>query len=137
VTTDAVDGGISVANAMGSALSRQTPSRPRILNLYRVPTPTPGTKISQTPLLPSERMGWVQPAQPSKSPVTRTPCAVGAQTAKLVPVTVPFGVSYACRWAPRASHSRSCRPSPIRCRSTSPSVGSQRYGSSTMWTSSP
>ena len=34
--------------------------------------------------------------------------------------------------APSTSHSRSWRPSPIRCRSISPSVGSQRYGSSTV-----
>ena len=58
-----------------------------------MPAPTPGTNSSHTPELPSERIGWAQPAQPSKSPVTRTPCAVGAQTAKLVPVTGPDGVS--------------------------------------------
>ena len=54
---------------------------------------TPGTNTSQTPELPSERMGCVQPAQPSKSPVTRTPWAVGAHTAKLVPSIWPFGMS--------------------------------------------
>ena len=43
------------------------------------------------PVLPSTRIGCAQPDQPSKSPVTRTPCAVGAHTAKLVPVTGPGG----------------------------------------------
>ena len=52
-----------------------------------------GTNSSQTPVLPSARIGCAQPTQPSKSPVTRTPCAVGAHTAKLVPVTGPDGVS--------------------------------------------
>ena len=52
-----------------------------------------GTNSSHTPVLPSTRIGCAQPDQPSKSPVTRTPWADGAQTAKLVPVTVPDGVS--------------------------------------------
>ena len=34
--------------------------------------------------------------------------------------------------APRTSHSRSWRPSPMRCRSTSPSVGRNRYPSATV-----
>ena len=37
----------------------------------------PGTNSSHTPVLPSARIGCAQPVQPSKSPVTRTPCAVG------------------------------------------------------------
>ena len=61
--------------------------------MYRVPAPMFGTNSSQTPVLPSARIGWAQPDQPSKSPVTRTPCADGAHTAKLVPLTVPDGVS--------------------------------------------
>ena len=58
-----------------------------------MPAPTFGTNSSQTPVLPSTRIGCAHPVQPSKSPVTRTPCADGAHTAKLVPLTVPDGVS--------------------------------------------
>ena len=48
---------------------------------------------SQTPEEPSERIGLARPSQPSKSPATRTPRALGAQTANEVPVTTPLGVS--------------------------------------------
>src|ERR1700712_367772 len=92
-TFDAVAGGTSEEKANGSAFSRQTPSWPRIWNLYLVPTPTPGMKSSQTPDEPSERIGVPAPDQWSKSPVTRTPRALGAHTANEVPVTVPPGVS--------------------------------------------
>src|SRR3954470_8234642 len=85
-TTLAVAGGCSVCIASGSAFCRQTESAPRISYLYRVPTGTSGMKISQTPDDPSERIGWPRPFQKLKSPVTRTPRAFGAQTAKDTPV---------------------------------------------------
>ena len=131
VTTEAVCGGTSVANAIGSAFSCHTPSAPRMRNLYRDPTGTFGRKTSHTPLEPIERNGFARPSQPSKSPVTRTPRAFGAHTANETPLIVPEAVSYERMRAPSTSHSRSWRPSPIRCRSSSPTVGSHRYGSST------
>jgi hypothetical protein len=137
VTTDAVAGGCSVAKAIGSAFSRQVPSRPRMRNLYLVPGPIPGRNSSHTPDEPSERIGVASPVQLSKSPHTRTPTAFGAHTANEVPVTGSFGPSWLRGCAPSTDHSRSCRPSPIRCRSMSPSVGSHRYGSSTTWVSAP
>ncbi len=93
MTIDAVAGGTSAANAIGSAFSRHTPSWPRIWNLYRVPSPTPGTNSSQTPDEPSERIGVPAPDQWSKSPLTRMPLALGAHTANEVPETLPPGVS--------------------------------------------
>ena len=62
-TTDAFAGAISAANATGSAFSRQTPSRPRMANLYRVPVPMPGTNSSHTPVEPSARIGVPAPVQ--------------------------------------------------------------------------
>ena len=112
-------------------LLRHTPSGPQIAYLYRVPSPMPGTNSSHTPDPPSERIGYARPSQPLKSPVTRTPCALGAQTANDAPVVWP--ISRTC--PPSTRHSSSCRPSPIRYRSNSPSVGRCRYGSSR--TSSP
>ena len=47
----------------------------------------------------------------------------GAHTANEVPCTSPTGLSYSRTCAPRTRHSSSWRPSPIRCRSISPSVG--------------
>ena len=61
--TDAVSGGVSHANAIGSAFSRHWLSAPRIWNLYRQPSPMSGTKISHTPLEPSERIGSARPSQ--------------------------------------------------------------------------
>src|SRR5947209_396540 len=125
-TTDAVAGGISAEVAIGSAFSRHTPSGPQIAYLYLVPSPIPGTNSSHTPDPPSERIGYARPSQPLKSPVTRTPCAFGAQTANAAPDVWPTSR----RCAPSTRHSSSCRPSPIRYRSNSPSVGRCRYGSS-------
>ena len=48
---------------------------------------------SHTPDEPSERIGLARPSQPSKSPHTRTPRALGAHTANEVPSTTPSGVS--------------------------------------------
>src|SRR5580692_353918 len=125
-TTDAVSGGTSVASAIGSALSRHTPSRPQTEYLYRAPSPAPGTNSSHTPDPPSERIGCARPSQKLKSPTTLTPRALGAHTANDTPP------SRTC--APRTRQSSSCLPSAIRCRSSSPSVGRYRYGSS--WSSS-
>ena len=56
-TTDAVAGGCSVANAIGSAFFRHWPSRPQMSYLYRLPLPGPGTNSSHTPDPPSLRIG--------------------------------------------------------------------------------
>src|SRR6266513_2575167 len=103
-TTDAVAGGCSAAVAIGSAFSRHTPSGPQTAYLYLVPSPIPGTNSSHTPDPPSERIGYARPSLWLKSPVTRTPCAFGAQTANEVPLTVPN--SRTC--APSTRHSSSC-----------------------------
>jgi hypothetical protein len=62
-TTEAVAGVRSVAKAIGSALSRHCPSGPRMENLYFAPGTTPGTKISHTPLEPSDRIGYARRCQ--------------------------------------------------------------------------
>jgi hypothetical protein len=49
---------------------------------------------------------------------------LGAHTANEVPVMSPRPSEPRPRtWEPSTCHSSSCRPSPIRCRSNSPSVG--------------
>src|ERR1700728_2728058 len=83
-TTDAVAGGCSVANAIGSAFCCHPPSLPQTEYLYLVPSPTPGTNSSHTPDPPRLRIGWAVPSQKLKSPLTRMPRAFGAQTAKEV-----------------------------------------------------
>ncbi len=55
-------------------------------NLYSVPSPRPGTNNSQMPLGMCLRIGWRRPSQALKSPMTLTPWALGAQTAKFTPV---------------------------------------------------
>ena len=133
-TFDAVAGGTSVAEASGSAWSTVCPSAPRTQYLYSAPSPTPGTNNSQTPEDPIDRMGSAVGFQPQKSPITLTPRALGAHTANDVPVTGPPGVSNVRTWAPSTCHRCSWRPSPMRCRSTSPSVGRNRYPSAmTRW----
>ena len=79
--------GISAQAAIGSAFSRHSPSGPRITNLYAVPLPTSGTNSSQTPEVPSWRIGCSRPSQLLKSALIRTARADGAQTANDVPVT--------------------------------------------------
>ena len=91
-----------------------------------VPSPMLGMNSSQIPVDPSERIGCAVPSQKLKSPETRTPWAFGAHTAKDTPLTTPMVVWYERTWAPSTSHSCSCRPSPMRCRSMSPSVGRKR-----------
>ncbi len=120
--TDEVAGGTSVRRASGSARSVFEPSGRVISNLYSSPSPMSGRNSSHTPDDPSDRMAWPVPSQKLKVPATRTPRAFGAHTANRVPVT-PWWV-VGC--APSAVHSSSCRPSPSRCRSSSPSVGRKR-----------
>src|SRR5690625_6312040 len=123
VTIEAVAGGVSVAKAIGSAFSRQRSSAPKISYLYRVPAVTLGIKISQTPEEPRERMACEVPSQWLKSPITRTARALGAQTLNEVPETSPKSLGKLRTCAPSTRHNSSCRPSPIRCKSTSPNVG--------------
>src|SRR3954469_21638408 len=118
-TTLAVPGGTSVAKANGSAFKIRRPSDATISNLYLAPFSTPGTNSSHTPDDPSERMGCTRPSQKFQSPTTRTDLAFGAHTANDVPST-PWWQRW---WAPSTVHSDRCRPSPNRCRSSSPSVG--------------
>ena len=83
---DAVAGGTSAHAASGSIFSRQPPSGPRMRYLYLSPGAASGTNSSHTPLRPIDRIG--QPScgpQPAKSPITRTPRALGAQTANATP----------------------------------------------------
>ncbi|CAM5279308.1 hypothetical protein SALBM311S_06651 [Streptomyces alboniger] len=127
---DDVLGGTSVRRAIGSARSVFEPSGRVISNLYSSPSPIPGTNSSQTPVPPSERIGNAEPSQKLKVPATRTPRAFGAHTVNRVPATP----SWIIGCAPSARHSSSCRPSPIRCRSRSPSAGRKRYASSVSWT---
>ena len=56
-------------------------------NLYSVPSPRPGTNNSQMPLGMCFRIGCRRPSQALKSPMTLTPWAFGAQTAKFTPST--------------------------------------------------
>ena len=85
--TEAVAGGVSVANANGSLFILARPSAARISNLYFSHVPSPGTNSSQTPDWPRVRIGWQRPSQRLKSPTTRTLLAFGAQTANEVPDT--------------------------------------------------
>src|SRR5512142_792620 len=115
-TTDAVSGGHCAANAMGSALSRHTPSGSCNRNLYRSPVPIPSIAAYHTPLLPSGVMATPSNGpQPVVSEITRTAQAFGAHTENAVPPS--YG------WAPSTVHSRSWRPWPNRCRSSSPGFG--------------
>ena len=92
-TCEDVSGGVSVANAIGSARSVQTSSAPSTSYLYFVPEPTPGTNSSQTPEDAIARIGCSRPSQELKSPFTRTPLACGAHTAKETPLIWPKGPS--------------------------------------------
>ena len=72
----------------GSVFCRRAPStRDVISNLYRSPSPTFGTNVSQMPLTPRLRIGCEAGFQPLKSPMTLTCSAFGAQTAKCTPGT--------------------------------------------------
>ena len=59
-------------------------------------------KISQTPVGTSFRIGWTRPSQRLNSPMTLTRCALGAQTAKWMPVMPSMIV----RRLPNFSHAR-------------------------------
>ncbi|SKW49473.1 Uncharacterised protein [Mycobacteroides abscessus subsp. massiliense] len=52
-------------------------------------------------------MGASLPFHPLKSPITETPCALGAHTAKEIPLTSPSAVTNERGCAPRISQSRS------------------------------
>ena len=118
--------------AIGSAFSRHRPSWPSTRNLYRVPAPTFGHEQLPDPGA-AQRPHRVRPAGPAvevagdphalrgRAPTPRSWCRRPCRT----------GCRSCGRARPSTSHSRSWRPSPIRCRSISPRVGSQRYGSST------
>ena len=56
-----------------------------------MPSPRPGTNSSQMPLGMCLRIGWRRPSQSLKSPMTLTPVALGAQTAKFTPSTPSIG----------------------------------------------
>ena len=122
----AVFGGVSVALASGSALRTRRPSARMTRNLYLVPAARPGTKSSQIPLLPSERIGWARASHPLASLTRPTPRALGAQTAKATPLTPWCSITL----APSRRQSSRWVPSPMRWRSRSPSEGQKRYGSS-------
>src|SRR6266571_6593703 len=106
-TIDAVRGGVSKNRPNGSLLfTRYPPSRRTTWNLYREPAPTPGTTPAQIPDDPTGRRGCEPGSQPLNSPTTEH-SALGAHTAKCVPVT-----SAVATWcAPSLSWSRPCVPS--------------------------
>ena len=85
--TDAVAGGRSARLAMGSALRRHCPSGPR-RRTCTGPVADVGQNSSQMPAPPRDRIGCPRPSQWLKSPMTRTPRALGAHTANAVPVTI-------------------------------------------------
>src|SRR4029077_13287943 len=94
-------------------------------NLYFAPSFTAGTKSSQIPEAPSERIGCRRPSHEVKSPTTETDRALGAQTANAAPAEP----SILRTWAPSSSYRCSWLPSSARWRSSSPSVGRNEYGS--------
>ena len=93
MTRDAVCGGTSVANAIGSARSDTLPSAPWTRNLYRPSAGKPGQNNSHTPVDPSTRSGASLPSQLLNSPIRLTPLAFGAHTAKDTPSTTPSAVA--------------------------------------------
>ena len=109
--TDAVAGGFSVAKANGSALSTVYPLKlERIRYLYWRPAPTPGTKPCQTPVRATGSRRCFPACQSVQSPMTSTDSALGAQTAKRVPVRPPSDSG----WAPNLSYRVPCVPSASR-----------------------
>src|SRR5206468_7263169 len=81
-TIEALSGGNSKAKPNGSDFRITSPYRVSSSNLYRSPTASPGMKISQTPLDPSDRIGCRRPSHALKSPTTLRRRAFGAHTAK-------------------------------------------------------
>ena len=91
------------------------------------PSPTPGTNSSQTPDSPSSahRVGAAVPVVEVADDVD----GLGAgrpDGERRAAHGRPAGRGTRCTWAPRTVHSCSWRPSPMRCRSTSPRVGAKR-----------
>src|SRR5574338_579117 len=78
-TTDAVLGRSSLDKAYGSDLISMASPCVCTSNLYLWPAPTHGTKSSQTPELPRQRMGFALPSQWLKSATSDTAFAPGAQ----------------------------------------------------------
>ena len=102
MTREAVCGGTSVANAIGSARSVTEPSAPCTRNLYSPSTGKPGQNSSHTPVEPSTRIGASLPFQWLNSPIRLTPLAFGAHTAKETPSTAPSARGEGARM--RAEH---------------------------------
>jgi hypothetical protein len=92
LTRDAVCGGTSAANAIGSARSVTDPSAPCTRNLYNPSVGKSGQNSSQTPDEPRLRIGASLPLQWLNSPISVTPLAFGAQTANDTPSTGPSAV---------------------------------------------
>ena len=91
----------------------------------------PGTNSSHTPVLPSDAHR-VRPAGPAVEVAGDAHALRGRRPHREAGAGDGAGRGVvAAMCAPSTSQSRSWRPSPIRCRSMSPRVGSQRYGSST------
>src|ERR1019366_1365831 len=86
-TIEQFSGRNCIANPYGSDLRNKRPSRPRISNLYSVPTPISAMNNSQTPETPRPRITLRRPSQSLNGPTTLTLSAFGAHTAKLVPFT--------------------------------------------------
>ena len=112
----AVAGGTSARKAYRVRLLLAiTPSAPRIENLYAWPSRAFGDDaLPDSRRRRRARAGRRSSRQSFQSPITETPRAFGAQTAKRTPLASSDGC------APSRSYSRSWRPSPSRWRSSSP-----------------
>ncbi len=134
-TMDEFAGACSAKKAIGSTFSRQMPSAPSTLNLYKAPSLTPSTNSTQTPE-PGIRC-MASPVHQLKSALSRTSRAFGAHTANRVPVTSPRSSSKTVTgWAPRRrqhsvspplwkpSRSQPVKPAEGSCAISIPNVGS-------------
>ncbi len=134
-TIDAVCGGTSVAERERVGLQPQPRRRRRGSRTCSArPARRPGTKSSQMPDAPSERIGCRRPSQPLKSPTTLTDARVRRPDRER---GAGDAVELARRARRAARRARSWRPSPARCRSSSPSVGRNEYGSRSVTSSPP
>ncbi len=122
---EAFDGAVSAKRAIGSTFSRHTPSAPRTSYLYRAASQTPSTNRAHTPEPGTKDIA--SPAQELKSPLTRTSCAFGAQSANRVPSTSPrpaSGSVTTCEPRDRQQAVSVPRWNPSRSRPVSPPSGS-------------
>src|SRR5437762_11353460 len=79
----------SKKNPKGSVFCSRAPSTRDVISyLYRSPSPTVGTNVSQMPLAPRLCMQCDEAFQPLKSPITLTCSALGAHTAKCTPLEI-------------------------------------------------